>query len=87
MSQQHADPADISLRIPAQFNLVLATLILVIAVCLLALASRLPTAWLLPVGILFSFVLSTNYALLPEGSHGLIHQDPRLNELIGAVLG
>ncbi len=84
---QRPDTADTALRIPATFNLVVAALVLVIAVGLIALASRLPAVWLLPVGILFSFVLLTNYALLHEGSHGLLHPDPRLNGVIGAVLG
>jgi len=73
--------------IPARLNLALALGVLVTAVALLALAARLGFPWLLAVGLVYSFLLLTNYALLHEASHDLLHPDPRINDGVGMLLG
>lgn len=73
--------------IPARLNLLLAAVVLAAAIALLGLAARLSFPWLLPVGLVYSFLLLTNYALLHEVSHGLLHPDPRINDGVGMVLG
>ncbi len=57
------------------------------AIALLGLAARLSFPWLLPVGLVYSFLLLTNYALLHEASHDLLHPDPRINDGVGMLLG
>jgi len=56
------------------------------AVGLLLLGSRIDTVWSLPLGIIFSFVLLTNYALMHEAAHGVLHHEPRYNWLFGMIL-
>lgn len=73
--------------IPAGLNLALSAGVFVTAIALLALAARLQYAWLLAVGLVYAFLLLTNYALLHEASHNLLHPDPRVNDGVGMLLG
>jgi len=41
--------------------------------------------WSLPLGIIMSFILLTNYALMHEGCHYNLHRDPRLNYWLGTL--
>lgn len=73
--------------IPVRLNLLLATGIVIAALGLLWLASQLPLIWSLAIGLLFSFLLLTNYALMHEATHDLLHPQARVNDGVGAVLG
>ncbi len=73
--------------IPACLNLVLALGVFATAIALLGLAARLDFPWLLGVGLVYSFLLLTNYALLHEASHNLLHPDRRINDAVGMLLG
>lgn len=73
--------------IPARLNLVLSALMLAVTITLLWLASRVELIWAVPIGITYSFLLLTNYALLHEGTHNILHPDRRINDGVGMVLG
>ena len=79
-------PAD--MPIPDRLNLCLVVIVLVSAVSLLWLAS-LVQSWYLVVGIgvLFSYVLLTNYALLHEAAHGNLQSRPSCNYWLGVLTG
>jgi len=72
--------------IPARINLIIATGVVTVAVSLLWLASNLDLIWSIPLGVVYSFVLLTNYALMHEATHDVLHPNPRLNALIGMSL-
>lgn len=74
-----------SRRIPAGLNLLLAASVFLTVLAALWLASGLHWAWQLLLGTATSFVLLTNYALMHEAAHDLLHPDPRVNALVGAV--
>jgi len=73
--------------IPARLNLLLAGLILIAAIVLLWLSSHLGLLWAVPLGIVFSFLLLSNYALLHEATHDILHPDRRINDSVGMALG
>lgn len=77
-----------NLPIPNRLNFVLVVLVFSGGVGLLWLGSQ-ATAWytLLPVGIAFSFLMLTNYALLHEASHGNLQTNARRNYLLGVITG
>jgi fatty acid desaturase len=84
---ENADrPAD--MPIPNRLNCALVLADVSLAVALLWLASWL-TAWyaVLPVGIIFSYLMLTNYALLHEATHDNLHSNPRWNYALGVVSG
>jgi fatty acid desaturase len=74
--------------IPGRLNVVLVVVAVSAAVALLWLGSHFE-AWyaVAAVGVVFSYVLLTNYALLHEAAHGTLHADPRLNYCLGVVTG
>lgn len=72
---------------PDRLNLAIAAAILCASLGLLWLGSQLDLAWALVVGIPFSFVLLSNYALMHEAVHDVLHRNPRTNWLIGMVAG
>ena len=74
--------------IPARLNVVITATVVASAIGLLWLGSRVE-AWyaVLAVGVAFSYVMLTDYALLHEASHGNLHSDPRANYWLGFVTG
>src|SRR5262249_31702095 len=79
-------PAD--MPIPARLNSALVLLVLASAVSLLWLGSCLESSYaVLAVGVAYSYVLLTNYALLHEAAHGNLHPSPRINYLFGLATG
>ncbi|HZN32726.1 MAG TPA: fatty acid desaturase [Pirellulaceae bacterium] len=74
--------------ITSTLNVALVAVVFAAATGLLWLASH-AQAWYLTVlaGVLFSYVLLTNYALLHEASHRNLHSDERVNYLLGVVTG
>jgi fatty acid desaturase len=73
--------------IHSRLNTALVALVAAAALALLWLGSQLELAWSLPVGIVFSFVLLSNYALLHEATHDNLHATPALNQALGAFTG
>jgi fatty acid desaturase len=86
-SARHREQAP-GMPIPDRLNIVLVVLVVSGAVGLLWLGSRFDR-WpvTLGVGVAFSYVLLTNYALFHEAAHGNLHSNPRVNRLLGVVTG
>jgi fatty acid desaturase len=81
-------PAPAAMPIPDRLNVTLVGIVVAAAVALLWLASWVEAWYLvLGVGVVFSYVLLTNYALLHEATHGNLHSNPRINYLLGLVTG
>lgn len=66
-------------------NVVLCILVPASMVALLFVASN--TGWLatFAIGVVFSFLMLTNYALMHESSHNYLHSNRQLNLLLGSV--
>jgi fatty acid desaturase len=74
--------------IPDRLNFVLVCIVFAAAVALLWFASRVTNWWaLLAIGIVFSYVLLTNYALLHEATHSRLQSSERGNYWLGVVTG
>ncbi len=79
-------PAD--MPIPNRLNLLLVAVVMAAAVALLWLGSRAQTWYaVLAVGVAFSYVLLTNYALLHEATHLNLHRSRRWNYMLGVLTG
>jgi fatty acid desaturase len=74
--------------IPNRLNLRLVALVFGGGVALLWLGSH-ASSWyaVIAIGVAFSYLMLTNYALLHEASHGNLHSSPSLNYLLGVVTG
>jgi fatty acid desaturase len=70
-----------------RLNLALVVAVQAGAWMLLWIGARVSGAWLLVVGIVFSFLLLTNYALIHEATHDNLHADPRWNRWLGVLAG
>lgn len=79
-------PAD--MPIPDRLNLFLVAVVFFGAIGLLWLGSSVGH-WLatLAVGVAFSYLLLTNYALFHEAAHGNLHSNPTVNRLLGTIAG
>jgi fatty acid desaturase len=74
--------------IPNRLNICLVASVLLGAVFLLSLGSRVESWYgVLSIGIVFSYLLLTNYALFHEAAHGNLHSDPRINRVLGTIAG
>lgn len=73
-------------KIPSRINLLIAAGVFLAAISLLWAASRLELVWSIPIGIVFSFVLLTNYALMHEATHDVLHSNSKINWLVGMVM-
>lgn len=73
--------------IPDRINLALALGVFATALGMLWLGSQLHWLGTLVLGVLFSFLLLTNYALLHEATHDMLHSDARINRWLGTLLG
>lgn len=73
--------------LPGGLNLAIAGAIVTCAIGLLWLASRLSLWWSLPLGLVYSFLLLADYALMHEGTHDLLHHRKGVNDAVGMVLG
>jgi fatty acid desaturase len=74
--------------IPDRLNLAVVAAVFGAALGLLWLGSR-AESWyaVLGIGVLFSYVLLTNYALLHEATHHNLHSNPRVNYALGVLTG
>ena len=76
------------LPVPNRLNTLLVVLVFASSVALLWLASWLESWWaIVGVGIVFSYVLLTNYALLHEATHSNLHTSRAWNYLLGVATG
>lgn len=73
-------------KIPSRTNMIIATVVFLVAIGLLGLAAQLELVWSIPLGIVFSFILLTNYALMHEATHGVLHEIPKVNWLAGMII-
>lgn len=74
--------------IPNRLNLTLVVVVFLAAHALLWLGSHLePWPLVLAVGVVFSYVLLTNYALLHEATHDNLHSRPCCNHVLGVLTG
>ncbi len=81
-------PSPAAMPIPDRLNLALVGIVLTLAVALLWLGSRVEAGWaVLAVGVAFSYVLLTNYALLHEATHNNLHSRKRVNYSLGVLTG
>jgi fatty acid desaturase len=81
-----APPRD--MPIPTRLNICLVAAVFSGAIALLWLASHVGSwYWMLGVGVAFSYLLLTNYALFHEAAHGNLHSNPRLDRVLGTLSG
>lgn len=77
-----------TMPIPDRLNVGLVIGVVAAAIGLLWWASTLENMFaVFGVGILFSYLLLTNYALLHEAAHNNLHSDRRMNRLLGTMTG
>lgn len=81
-------PRPENMPVPNVLNTALVFMVLGSAIALLWLGSHVDHWWkTIVIGILFSYVLLTNYALLHEASHGNLHSNSRVNYALGVITG
>jgi fatty acid desaturase len=78
---------DPSWRIPDRLNMLLVLFVLSSALLLLWLGGRAGDRLelLIPLGIVYSYLMLTNYALMHEAAHDKLHSNPRLSYLLGML--
>lgn len=83
MSQKQISP----ILPPQKLNLVLIVLIQSLALGALYLGSNVLNQWwgMLLCAFVYSFVLQTNYALMHEAMHGILHRNPKINMYLGSL--
>ena len=79
--------ASVGPPIHGSLNRALVALVMAAALALLWVGAHVSLAWALPVGIVFSFVLLSNYALLHEATHDNLHPGARWNHALGTLAG
>jgi fatty acid desaturase len=70
-----------------RLNLALVVAVQAAAWTLLWIGARASGAWLLVAGVLYSFLLLTNYALIHEATHGNLNANPGWNRWLGVWAG
>jgi len=73
--------------IARRLNLALIAGVYASVIALVAAGARAPWWGALALGVVLSFVLLTNYALMHEAMHDVLHPDPAANRLLGAACG
>lgn len=81
-------PPPPDMPIPNRLNIALVAIVFAGGVALLWWASCLQNVWaILAVGVAFSYLMLTNYALLHEAAHGNLHSNRRVNYRLGLLAG
>jgi len=70
-----------------RLNLALIAGVYVSVITLLAVGAHSPWWVALPLGVAMSFILLTNYALMHEAMHDVLHPHPKANRVLGAACG
>ena len=73
--------------IPVRLNAILTLTVFFWSIAILITASKLPLLYSFPIGIGYSFLLLTSYALLHEATHLNLHADPKWNRVYGVLAG
>ena len=73
-----------SVRQRDTLNVALCAVVPAAMLSLLALASTLTLWWSLPIGVAFSLLMLTNYALMHESAHSYLHSNSTANALLGS---
>lgn len=73
--------------IPDRLNVLLVVGVQVLAAALLWAGSHVSAVWTVGLGVVFSFLLLTNYALLHEAAHDHLHSSAAGNAVLGALSG
>jgi fatty acid desaturase len=74
--------------VPERLNFVLVLIVFTAALGLLWLGSHVKSGWaIFGVGVVYSYLLLTNYALLHEASHGNLQSSARRNYWLGVLAG
>ncbi len=77
-----------AMPIPDRLNRALVLVVFGVALALLWWCSHTPSIWALGAGgVLFSYVLLTNYSLLHEASHDNLQTEPTWNRALGTLAG
>lgn len=71
--------------IPNRLNILIVCGILCVSLSLMWLASQLNLVWSIPIGIVLSFILLTNYALMHDATHDALNSNRPINNILGAV--
>ena len=78
----------VDMPIPNRLNFFLVVLVTVCAIGLLWIGSRAPSWYgVAAVAVLYSYLMLSNYALLHEGTHHNLNEDPKWNYWLGVVTG
>lgn len=72
-----------TVKILGRLNTLLVISIQIVVFGLLWLGSRLDLIWSIPIGIIISFVLLTNYALMHDAAHHTLHKNKYVNYVLG----
>ncbi|MBL8439807.1 MAG: fatty acid desaturase, partial [Betaproteobacteria bacterium] len=70
-----------------RLNMALIAMVYGFALSLLWLGSHVDIRLVLPIGVAYSFVLLTNYALIHEAAHDNLNSDPTRNRWLGVLVG
>jgi fatty acid desaturase len=87
-NRSSSTPSESNLPIPNGLNFILVAGVFGVAVTLLLLGARAETWYVVTaLGVVYSYVLLTNYALLHEATHNNLHSSKRLNYWLGVATG
>lgn len=73
--------------LPSRLNLIIAAAQTIGLLALLAVAGTSDSGWVLAgLAIAYALLMNSAYAMLHEAEHGLLHQNRRTNDAVGAIL-
>jgi len=72
--------------IPDRLNITLVFAVMAFAIGLLWVGTKTNGLWIIVPAIIYSFLLLTNYALIHEGTHGVLHSNQKINYLLGTII-
>lgn len=73
--------------IRGRLNIAITALVYIVSLALLWTGSHVSLTWSIAIGIAYSFILLTNYALIHEGAHDSLHANSRWNYGLGVAAG
>lgn len=73
--------------IPAKLNVFLVFAVFTVQCCLIIAASHTTLKFQIPIAVVFSFLFLTNYSLMHDGGHKLLHPNKRINKLLDVIAG
>ena len=73
--------------LPGTLNVFLVFSVFAVQCTLIIAASHTSLKWQVPIALLFSFLFLTNYSLMHEGGHKLLHPNKGLNKFLDVIAG